>query len=183
MGIRKVRQHLSETADGRPADAAAIFKSSGDYRQERRDIRADAQKKIDAQKEEMDPKWVTDPETGVKTKSAKQKVDRKTIRQDKRKELKASREEKRTARGEERDAYKTAKQEGIKVAKDAKGSKWITDPETGVKTKQKRQKLDRKAIKAKAAETAAAKIADNRKAKADQTANPTTEEDDAEAGI
>tara|TARA_R100000152_G_C6678604_1_gene113047 strand:- start:59 stop:520 length:462 start_codon:yes stop_codon:yes gene_type:complete len=105
-------------------------------------------------KAELGPKWETDKATNVKTKQAKEKVDRKSIR-----------ETARAERKEERKTYRTEKKAEIKKAKDTinKGKKWETDPNTNVKTKKSKTKIDRKAAKKKAAESAAKKIAEKRK--------------------
>ena len=109
-------------------------------------------KAIREAKAKLGDKWKTDEATNVKTKQAKEKVDRKSIRKTARAERK-----------EERKTYRTDKKALIKTAKDNKGKKWKTDPNTNVKTKQPKTKIDRKAIRKKAAESAAKKIAEKRK--------------------
>lgn len=164
MSINKMRKNLKETADGQPADAGKVFKSSGDYRADIRKERETKRGKVDKAKDSMTEKYSTNKETGVKTKNPKQKVDRKTMRQDKKKKIGATREKKKADRKEERKTYRDTKKEVKSTAKKSMTKdKYTTNKETGVKTKNPKQKLDRKQIRKNAAKKAADKVVEKRK--------------------
>ena len=164
MGINRMRKNISETADGQPADGGKVFKSSGAYREEVRKERETKRGKVDKAKKSMTDKFTTNEETGVKTKNPKQKVDRKTMRQDKKKKIGEIREKKRADRKEERETYRKTKKAVKSTAKKSMNKdKFTTNKETGVKTKNPKQKLDRKQIRKVAAKKAADELAKKRR--------------------
>lgn len=163
MSINKMRKNLKATADGQPADGGQVFKSSGDYRAEIRQERENKRGKVDKAKDSMTGKYSTNEETGVKTKNPKQKVDRKTMRQDKRDKIGKIRDKKKADRKEERETYRSTKKDVKSTAKKSMTKdKYTTNKETGVKTKNPKQKLDRKQIRKNAAKKAKDKIASKR---------------------